>query len=299
MLYNVTTMCTTWHTLATGDASLLKRQMETVCSLPKEFVFLNYLRCHDDIGWGLDYPWLSREFGIEEVAHKRYLNDWFTGHWPGSVSRGELYNDDPRLGDARLCGTTASLCGIEAAGFEGDPFKLERAVACDLTLHAWMLSQSGIPVIYSGDEIGQFNDYTYHSDPDRREDSRYLHRGAFQWGLAERRTDPDTYQGKLFQGLRRLETIRAGEPCFDAGADVEVLDSGDRRVLALSRRSGDRELICLFNFSSQFVQAGVDREGGGTELMYGTRYEEIRSIQLWPNGFAWLLRDGGDAKSAG
>ena len=136
-------------------------------------------------------------------------------------------------------------------------------------------------------------------DPDRREDSRYLHRGAFQWGLAERRTDPDTYQGKLFQGLRRLETIRAGEPCFDAGADVEVLDSGDRRVLALSRRSGDRELICLFNFSSQFVQAGVDREGGGTELMYGTRYEEIRSIQLWPNGFAWLLRDGGDAKSAG
>ena len=299
MLYNVTTMCTTWHTLATGDASLLKRQMETVCSLPKEFVFLNYLRCHDDIGWGLDYPWLSREFGIEEVPHKRYLNDWFTGHWPGSVSRGELYNDDPRLGDARLCGTTASLCGIEAAGFEGDPFKLERAVACDLTLHAWMLSQSGIPVIYSGDEIGQFNDYTYHSDPDRREDSRYLHRGAFQWGLAERRTDPDTYQGKLFQGLRRLETIRAGEPCFDAGAETAVLDSGDRRVLALSRRSGDRELICLFNFSSQFVQAGVDREGGGTELMYGTRYEEIRSIQLWPNGFAWLLRDGGDAKSAG
>ena len=28
MLYNVTTMAATWHTLATGDASLLKRQME-------------------------------------------------------------------------------------------------------------------------------------------------------------------------------------------------------------------------------------------------------------------------------
>ncbi len=291
MLYNVTTMATTWHTLATGDASLLKRQMEAVCALPKDFLFLNYLRCHDDIGWGLDYPWLGRTFGTGEVAHKRYLNNWFTGQWPGSDSRGELYNDDPRLGDARLCGTTASLCGLEAAEYEGDLFKLERAVACDLTLHAWMLSQSGIPVIYSGDEVGRLNDYTYHSDPDKQADSRYIHRGAFQWGLAEYRNDPDTYQGKLFQGLRRMEGIRAGEPCFDPDAEVRVEDSGDSRVLALSRRSGDRELVCLFNFSPSFLRAGVDREGSYTELMYGTKYEDIRSIELWPNGFAWLLKD--------
>ncbi|WP_297982214.1 amylosucrase [uncultured Oscillibacter sp.] len=291
MLYNVTTMATTWHTLATGDVSLLKRQMETVCALPRDFLFLNYLRCHDDIGWGLDYPWLARNFAVDEVAHKRYLNDWFTGKFPGSCARGELYNDDPRLGDARLCGTTASLCGLEAAEYERDPFKLERALACDLTLHAWMLSQSGIPVIYSGDEIGRLNDDTYHDDPDKREDSRYIHRGAFQWEAAGHRNDPDTCQGKLFQGLRRLEAIRAGEPCFDAGADVWVGDSGDRRVLALCRRSGERELVCLFNFSGQFVRAGVDRAGNYTELMYGTRYGDIRTVELWPNGFAWLLRD--------
>ena len=292
MLYNVTTMATTWHTLATGDASLLRRQMEIVCSLPKEFLFLNYLRCHDDIGWGLDYPWLGEHFGIDEVAHKRYLNSWFTGRYPGSDARGELYNDDPFLGDARLCGTTASLCGMEAADFEGDPFKLERAVACDLTLHAWMLSQSGIPVVYSGDEIGQLNDYTYHSDPEKWEDSRYIHRGTFQWDLAEHRGDPETRQGKVFQGLRRLEEIRAGEPCFDAMADVWVEDSGDNRCLALCRRSGDRELICLFNFSDQFVRAHVARDDAYTELMYGAAYEGLRDIELWPNGFAWLLRDG-------
>ena len=291
MLYNVTTMATTWHTLATGDVSLLKRQMEILCTLPKDFLFLNYLRCHDDIGWGLDYPWLRERFGSDEVAHKRYLNNWFTGNFPGSDARGELYNDDPRLGDARLCGTTASLCGVETADFEGNPFKLERAVACDLTLHAWMLSQSGIPVVYSGDEIGQLNDYTYHNDPDKQADSRYIHRGAFLWGLAEHRNDPAAYQGKLFQGLRRLEILRAGEPCFDAGADVRTEESGDRRVLALSRRVGDRELICLFNFSGDFVRAGTDREGSYTELMYDTKYDDIHSIELWPNSFAWLLKD--------
>lgn len=289
MLYNVTTMATTWHTLATGDASLLKRQMEIVCGLPKDFLFLNYLRCHDDIGWGLDYPWLARAFGTDEVAHKKYLNDWFTGKWTGSPSRGELYNDDPLLGDARLCGTTASLCGVEAA--EDDPFRLERAVACDLTLHAWMLSQSGIPVIYSGDEVGRLNDWSYRDDPDKREDSRYIHRGDFQWDLAERRRDPDTYQGKLFQGLRRLEELRAAEPCFDARADVAVEDTGSSHVLALCRRMEGRELICLFNFAGEFVHARVDRDGDYTELMYGTRYDGLRDVELWPNGFAWLLRE--------
>ena len=295
MLYNVTTMATTWHTLAAGDVSLLKRQMEAVCALPRGFLFLNYLRCHDDIGWGLDYPWLNRRFGFDEAAHKKYLNDYFTGKWPGSPSRGELYNDDPRLGDARLCGTTASLCGIEAALEAGDPALLEQALARDLTLHAWMLSQSGIPVVYSGDEVGQLNDYTYHDNPEKREDSRYLHRGSFQWDRAALRADPDTLQGRLFQGLRRLETIRAGEPCFDPDAQVRVEESGDSRCLALCRRKGERELICLFNFSGEFVRAGADREGRYTELMYGTPYENIRSVELWPNGFAWLLRDGAPA----
>ena len=290
MLYNVTTMATTWHTLATGDVSLLKRQMEAVCSLPKEFTFLNYLRCHDDIGWGLDYPWMRECFGTDEVAHKKYLNDYFTGKWPGSDSRGELYNDDPRLGDARLCGTTASLCGVEAAA--NDPFKLEQAVACDLMLHAWMLSQSGIPVIYSGDEIGQLNDYTYHEDAEKWDDSRYVHRGDFQWDMAGLRKDEAAYQGKLFQGLRRLEKLRALEPCFDADADVRVEDSGNPHVLALCRRKEGRELVCLFNFSREFAHAGVSREGSYTELMYGVSHDQIRDVELYPCGFAWLLKDG-------
>ena len=117
MLYNVTTMATTWHTVATEDTRLLRQQLDAVCTLPKEYTFLNYLRCHDDIGWGLDYQTL-RGWGQEEVPHKRYLNDYFLGNIPGSPSRGALYNADPVTGDARFCGTTASMCGIEAAGFD-------------------------------------------------------------------------------------------------------------------------------------------------------------------------------------
>ena len=290
MLYNVTTMATTWHTLATGDVSLLRRQMDAVCALPRDFLFLNYLRCHDDIGWGLDYPWLKERFGIDEVAHKKFLNDYFTGKWPGSDSRGELYNDDPRLGDARLCGTTASLCGVEAAVYEQDSAKLERTVACDLMLHAWMLSQSGIPILYSGDEVGQLNDYSYHQDPEKAEDSRYIHRGAFQWELAALRTDGATRQGMQFLPLRKMEQIRAEEPCFSAEAEVSTEDAGSSHVLALSRRIEGRELICLFNFSGEFVHARVDRTGTYTDLMYGARHEGLQDVLLYPHSFAWLLR---------
>lgn len=184
MLYNVTTMASTWNTIATKNVGLLKRQMDQVCALPKDYVFLNYLRCHDDIGWGLDYDWLA-QFGIDEVAHKKFLNDYFTGKGYNSDSRGELYNDDPRLGDARLCGTTASLSGLEAGQYEANADKIEQAIACDLMLHGYLLAQSGIPVLYSGDEIGQTNDYTYKNDPDKCADSRYLHRGNFPWDKVE------------------------------------------------------------------------------------------------------------------
>ncbi|MDE7359478.1 MAG: amylosucrase, partial [Lachnospiraceae bacterium] len=160
MLYNVTTMATTWHTVATRDVRLLKRQLDIVGRLPKEYVFLNYLRCHDDIGWGLDYDILRLE-GIEERAHKQYLNNYFQGYEGESGSRGELYNADPVSGDARFCGTTASMSGVEKAGFEQDKEAMERAVRLDVTLHAYMFMQSGIPVLYSGDEVGQINDYSY------------------------------------------------------------------------------------------------------------------------------------------
>ena len=59
LLYNVTTMASTWHTVATKDVSLLRRQLDIISELPRDYVFQNYLRCHDDIGWGLDYEYLE------------------------------------------------------------------------------------------------------------------------------------------------------------------------------------------------------------------------------------------------
>ena len=261
MLYNVTTMATTWHTVATRDVSLLKKQLDIVDSLPKDYVFLNYLRCHDDIGWGLDYATLEQE-GMMERSHKQYLNDYFQGYAGNSTSRGELYNADPVTGDARFCGTTASMCGIEKAGFEQDPAAMDLAIRKDLMLHAYMFMQSGIPVLYSGDEIAQVNDYTYKDDPNKVADSRYIHRGVMHWDLAEKRNDPSTVEGKMFLGLQKLEQIRKEEKAFVSYADTWTVETWEKGVLCIGRFYDGEKIYGLFNFSEYDKTAWINENDG-------------------------------------
>lgn len=288
MLYNVTTMATTWHTVAVKDVRLLRKQMDIVCALPKEYTFLNYLRCHDDIGWGLDYAAL-KTWGMEEVPHKRYLNDYFRGNIPGSVSRGELYNEDFVTGDARFCATTASMCGVESAGFEQDEQKMDRAVEKDIMLHAYMFTQSGIPMLYSGDEVGQVNDYTYKEDPDKAPDSRYIHRGRFQWELAERIRDKKSVQGRIFHALRHLEEIRRREPVFDADAEVCTKDYSDRAILWVIRREAGEELHAVFNFSDEAKTIWMPEIAEYTDLLTG-KTAQTETVELPGWGFFWMKK---------
>ena len=289
MLYNVTTMATTWHTVATRDVRLLKGQLDTANSLPKDYVFLNYLRCHDDIGWGLDYGTLMSE-GIGERSHKRYLNDYFQGYAGESNSRGELYNADPVTGDARFCGTTASMCGIEKAKLDQDAGEMERALRLDVMLHAYMLMQSGIPVLYSGDEIGQINDYSYKDDPKKAADSRYIHRGKMNWTLAEHIAEPDTVEGKMFLSLKRLGEIRKSEKVFVTGADAWTVETGERAVLCMARSFEEDKLIGLFNFSEFDHTVGLDETDGIYVDLISGKEINPKEILIQAYGFYYLKK---------
>ena len=289
LLYNVTTMATTWHTVATKDVRLLRHQLGQVFALPKEYGFLNYLRCHDDIGWGLDYGFL-RWFGMEEVPHKKFLNDYLTGMWLGSPARGELYNNDPRLGDARLCGTTASLCGVELARERDNAELLDWALRLDEMLHAFVFTLSGLPVLYSGDEIARQNDYSYHEDPHKAVDSRWIHRGDMDWEAAEKRRDPETPEGRIFTALRRLETLRAEHRVFDVAADVWIVNTASDSVLGIGRYYQGEKLVALFNFGEGPARIYVDELGDYKDLLSGEAVDK-RAVELPSGGFRWLLCD--------
>lgn len=289
MLYNVTTMASTWHTVATKDVRLMKHQLGTVFALPKEYVFLNYLRCHDDIGWGLDYEYL-KQFGMEEAAHKKFLNDCLAGKIYGCDGRGELYNDDPKLKDARLCGTTASLCGIEAAEYEADAAKLERSIRLDIMLHAFLLTQSGIPVLYSGDEIGQLNDYTYHADRHKKDDSRYLHRGNLSWKSVGNRKKKDTRENKIFTALGQLTKLRAKHRVFENAADTWIIEAWNDHILGIGRYYRGQKLIALFNFNDAPETAWIDEKEEFINLVTG-ELEDVKDVVIPGYGFKWLLTE--------
>ncbi len=282
LLYNATTMATTWHTLATGDTRLLRLQLDTVNALPKEQIFLNYLRCHDDIGWGLDYPTL-RWWGMEEVPHKKYLNDFFRG-FTGDDARGELYNEDPVTGDARLCGTTASLCGLEGGDQDTAIRKIEM-------LHGMMLFQSGIPVLYSGDEIGQINDWDYKLDPNKVQDSRYLHRGKMPWHLTEKLDQPDSREAKIFSGLSRLEQLRKSHAAFSSQAESWTFSTGSDHVLGMARYVDGELLLGIFNFSEkEHTMATLTRQS--RDLVTGQMHRGSLTLPGW--GYVWLDAHAGE-----
>lgn len=291
MLYNATTMCTLWHTVATRDVSLLRYQTDQVVGLPKTYGFLNYIRCHDDIGWGLDFKFLEQK-GMKEVAHKRFLNDYFLGKYDFSTSTGELYNEDPVTGDARFCGTTASMCGIERGGFENNPEKIATGIQLDLMLHAFLLFQSGIPVIYSGDEIAAVNDWTYHQDPLKAEDSRYIHRGKFNWEAAKRISDETSTEGRMHRGLCALEKARRSDDIFDGDANVYTIETHNGSVLGMIRIKGNKRVAGLFNFSEQAQDVWIVEFADGYRdyLSKDTREKPV-ALTLKPYEYVWAIHE--------
>jgi amylosucrase len=122
--------------------------------------------------------------GFSPEAHKQYLISFYKGDHSFSHSRGELYEFNPETLDARNSGSLASLAGLEMALENHDLYQQELATKRILLIHAQLLAESGMPLIYSGDEIATLNDYSYKQDPKKAHDSRWLHRPFFDWERA-------------------------------------------------------------------------------------------------------------------
>ena len=256
MLYNVSTMVNLWSALAARDTRLLRAQVAALMAIGDHAYFVNYLRCHDDIGWGLDEDEERRLF-IDPQMHKEYLYHFYEGEFPMSWSLGQLYNYDPHTGDARSCGTCASLCGVERAIRDKDPMAYDIAIRRVLLMHGAMSFVAGFPMLNCGDEIGQLNGWAYAEDPDIADDSRYLHRSKFDWAKAELRDEIGTLQERIFSGLAQIRDERSGV-CFAPEAKVETLDAVNQAVFAVRRSAGEESVTGLFNFSEHRQEAWLN-----------------------------------------
>lgn len=247
--YNPGLMALLWEALATRDVRVLRHAMQHRFELPPGCSWVNYVRCHDDIGWAFANDDVEA-IGFNPDEHRRFLTKFYTGKFEGSFSRGAPFQENLQTGDARVSGTCASLTGIEKALAEGDEKELEFGIRRLLLLHGVIITIGGIPLIYLGDEIGTLNDYGYEQDAKKIGDSRWLHRGKFDWERAEQRRDPETVPGRIYMGLLRLIQLRIQNLAFTRG-ETEILDTGNKHVFGYFRHHDQSMVLVLANFSEQ------------------------------------------------
>ena len=280
--YNPLQMALTWEALATRDVTLLSAALAERHETPEGTAWVNYVRGHDDIGWTFSDDDAAR-LGVDPAGHRRFLNAFYTGRHPGSFADGVAFQDNPRTGDCRICGTTASLLGLEA---EPGP-----AVDRILLAHSLAMSTGGVPLVYLGDEVGQLNDPHWSQEPGHGDDARWVHRPRRREADHERRHDLFSVQGRIFGGIRGMIAVRRRTPEFE-GTTLIPFDTHNSHVLGYQRPGEHSLVLCLANVSdwSQFV-TGETLSGflPTATLLHAQSEVDLRGgILLEAHGFRWL-----------
>jgi amylosucrase len=255
--YNPLVMASTWEAVATRRTTLLADALSRRARLPEGCQWLTYLRSHDDIGWGFADEDALR-LGIDPVGHRRFLNSFFSGEFDLSFAAGARFQDNPRTGDARISGTTASLAGLELALAAADLPSTDLAVARVIAMETIAFTSVGIPMIYLGDEIGICNHYRYADEPEHAGDNRWMHRPPYDWGaLADAEADPASPAGRILRAIRGLVEFRAGHPSLGNGAP-HVMPTGDPAVIAFTRRSRSDRVLVVVNLADRAAEVSLD-----------------------------------------
>lgn len=291
--YNAPLMCHLWHALASENTQLLTQALENLPETPEQASWLNYVRCHDDIGWGLADEDV-RAVGQDPVSTRKYCSDFYAGDVPGSYAEGYRFQEES-TGVARTTGTAAALTGLQKARVEGDPEEVEAAIQRYLLMHASAFSMGGMPLLYSGDEVAQMNDYSYLDNPIKEDDNRWIHRPEMDWDAAERRHLEGSVEQRVFDGIERLTTARTDLPALHHRADERVLDVPNDQVFVVERvREGER-LLCVSNFSG--TGQAIDLSALPEAYHGGAFHEVLRDepaifpdgrLLLEPYGYAWF-----------
>ncbi len=294
VLYNAAHMVNIWNTFATRDTRLMAKSVKYGFKVPHSACWITYARCHDDIGWGLNDN-ILKSLGFNPEAHKQYLINFYKGDHTLSHSRGELYEFNPETLDARNSGSLASLAGLEVALENRDLYQRELAIKRILLIQAQLLAESGIPLIYSGDEIATLNDYSYKNDPKKAHDSRWLHRPFFDWQRAENRHVLGTSEGQVFQTLQQLIQVRVNNEIFRSDIPSKIIECYEFPVYCFVKYHYDQILIFIANYSEdrQFVNTdpfhGAGIFGQKTDLISGKIVDLNHDrVLLGPFEYLWL-----------
>jgi amylosucrase len=297
--YNASLMALLWDAVATKNARLLTQGIKSLPDKLERATWLNYVRCHDDIGLGYDDNDI-RAVDYEPQAHRQFLVDYFTGKYDDSSARGLPFGHNDKTGDTRISGSLASLVGLEAALESGDQEEIDIAIKVILLLHGMIMSFGGIPLLYYGDEIGTLNDSSYLEDPAKANDSRWTHRPRINWEKAELRNTPGTIEHRLFSALKKMIAVRKEIAAFADFNNRELLDVGNPHLFVFARFEYDQptsRILVVANFDSDPQHLNLEdisrkayfRNGAIRDLYSGDKPAMFNEdLVIPPYRFYWL-----------
>lgn len=301
--YNATFMALLWEALATKNAKLLNQGVRSLPNKLDRATWLNYVRCHDDIGLGFDDADIIKA-GYEPYAHRRFLVDYFTGVYADSSARGQPFGQNAKTGDARISGSLASLAGLEFAMASGDEATINRSVDLILLLHSMIMSFGGIPLLYYGDEVGTLNDCTFLEDENKAHDNRWMHRPKIDWQKAELRKQHGTVEQRIFEGLQKMIAVRKSVPAFADYNNRELIATDNENLFVFMRSNTfqpGNDVLVVANFDSSpqsLTLSSLSNRGnfgyGQLQDLYSGESPTLFKDQLVipPYRFYWLSSTG-------
>jgi amylosucrase len=147
-----------------------------------------------------------------------------------------------------------------------------------------------------GEEWAVMNDYAYVDDPEKVDDSRWVHRPKMEWSHATELKKKRSVRRRQFTHLQKIFEMRARTDAL-RGNHMRLLPADNSHVLVYLRWHDANHLIVMANFSEerQTVPVSAFRSQGFAhfckDIFTGMTYSTRDSLTLEPYQILWLVED--------
>jgi len=295
--YNASLMALLWNSIATKKASLLVKSVSEIPTKPQDATWVNYIRCHDDIGLGYDDDFV-RAMGYDPTAHKQFILNYYCGKLEWSPAKGLMFMYNPKNGDGRITGSAASLLGLETALEQKNDKIVDYAITKILMMHGIILTYGGIPMIYAGDEIATLNDYSYEQNEDHINDNRWVNRPMQNWNVvAKIKTEKDSPSTIVYNGFKKMIRLRKEHTVFADTNNIKIHGCPNEHIFVFQRSHEDESVWVFSNFNEVtetinigwLLSIGILTGKNSIDLLTGKSIEFIQNeLALMPYEQLWI-----------
>jgi len=259
--YHFPLMPMMFKAIAAEDGTPIKETLSPAVTpeIPENAQWFTFLRVHDELSLELVYvSEEDRKFIHENYCHKP---EW-----------------DFRLGE----GVSARLSEL-----------MQRDVSKIGLAYSLMLTLTGTPVVYYGDEFGKWNDEKYYAEQIKlngKNDTRFLVRGRIDWQKLENELkNTEGFHSRVFKMISNMVTARKSMKVFGRGK-TNFLES-PKQILSYTRDLPEEKVLVVNNLSSKPQTYTHPMPDSTLVILHSEGFlmdDANQAMKFEPHGFGWF-----------